>query len=134
MKKLFQHLFAKILVIPAIFSFALACCHPITAQASEYPSEYPEEHPQIQEQVFSHGQQSVIEESHVCAHADRGQTALQASTERYGLENVCQSIALFPAFSEQSLAVDSQFLALPRITGPPWDGKSIKAFLGVYRS
>lgn len=121
---------AKILVIPAIFGFALACCHPISAQASVHSEEYP----QIQEQVFSHGQQPVIEEGHACTHADRGQTALQAPTESLSLASAYQTVIGFSISSDQYLTVDSQFLVLPRITGPPWDGKSIKAFLGVYRS
>ena len=131
MDGLAQKLIAKILIIPAIFSFALACCHPLFAQAAE-PTDG---HVQIQEEISVAPAGLIIQESHQCDHA--------AHHEQIVAQTVNQKIVSDLAFTNSSLSaaafyqyptVYSSFITFPRITGPPWDGKSIKAFLGVYRS
>ncbi len=127
----FTKLFAKILVFPAIFSFALACCQPMFAQAAEASDGHIT---QIEETTL-HAGEVMIEEGHDCDHNDHhGQSSLQAPTQKLTADFAFSNVVPSPASFYQYPAVDSYFLAQPRITGPPWDGKSIKAFLGVYRS
>lgn len=126
----FTKLFAKILVFPAVLSFALACCEPIFVQAEEVNDTHAIQ-TQLQEEV-SHPH---VEEGHDCDHEEHhGQSALQAPTQKVATDLIFLSPLSSPISFYQYSNLDSQFLILPRITGPPWDGKSIKAFLGVYRS
>lgn len=130
MKTRLKGFFAKILIIPAIFSFALACCHPLFAEAAE-PIDG---HVQIQKEI-SITSGPVFQDSHHCNHSARHeQVAVQSSTRNIASDLVLASARVFAISFYQYPTVDSSFIALPRITGPPWDGKSIKAFLGVYRS
>jgi hypothetical protein len=124
-------LFAKILVFAAIFSFALACCEPIFTQAAE-PNDA---HIEVQSEHESHHSAVVIEEGHDCDHENHhGQSSLQAPTQKLTADFTASTAISSPASFYQYPTVDSYFLTHPRITGPPWDGKSIKAFLGVYLS
>lgn len=126
----FTKLFAKILVFPAVFSFALACCGPIFVQASKMSDSHTTQ-PHLEEKA-SH---SHVEEGHDCDHEEHhGQGALQAPTQKIAIDLVFLSPLSSPISFYQYSKLDSQSSTLPRITGPPWDGKSIKAFLGVYRS
>ncbi len=124
-------LFAKILVLPAIFSFALACCQPIFVLATEAN----DTHIEIRAEQESHAGETASEEGHDCDHEDHhGQNSVQASTQKLAAEFAFSSVVSSPASFYPYPTVDSHFLTRPRITGPPWDGKNIKAFLGVYRS
>ncbi len=124
-------LFAKILVLPAIFSFALACCQPMFAQAAEVNDGHIET--QIEE-TASHAGEVTIEEGHDCDHKDHHEQGALKPTQKLTTDFTFSSVISSPVSFYQYPTVDSYFLAQPRITGPPWDGKNIKAFLGVYRS
>ena len=124
-------LFAKILVLPAIFSFALACCQPIFVQAAE-PNDT---HIEVQSERESRNGEIIIEVGHDCDHEDHhGQSSLQAPIQKLATDFAFSNVVFSPASFYQYPIVDSHFITRPRITGPPWDGKNIKAFLGVYRS
>lgn len=125
-------LFAKILVLPAILSFALACCQPMFVQAAESNNTHIETRV---EEAASHPGELTIKEGHDCNHnAHHGQSSLQAPTQKLAADFAFSGFVPSPASFYQYPTVDSHFLVQPRITGPPWDGKNIKAFLGVYRS
>lgn len=75
------------------------------------------------------------EEGRDCDHEEHhGRSALQTPTQKITTDFVFLSSLPSPISFYQYSNLDSHFLTTPRITGPPWDGKSIKAFLGVYRS
>ena len=124
-------LFAKILVLPAIFSFALACCQPIFVQAAEPNGT----HIEVQFEQEPHVGELMVEEGHDCDHNDHHeQSSLRAPTQKLAADFAFSNVISSPASFYPYPTVDSHFLTRPRITGPPWDGKNIKAFLGVYRS
>lgn len=133
MYKLAQKLVTKILIIPVIFGFALACCQPLFAEAADSHDEVTVE---AQETIASSSSALTIQEGHHCDHAaHHEQSALQAPTQKTLFDVDSVDVSLSSDSSFQYTTIDSSFfVALPRITGPPWDGKSIKAFLGVYRS
>ena len=126
-------LFAKILVLPAIFSFALACCQPILVQAA--PSNDTHIETRAEQESHFHVDELMVEEGHYCDHeAHHGQSSLQAPTQKVAADFPFSNAESSPVSFYQYSTIDSHFLTQPRITGPPWDGKNIKAFLGVYRS
>lgn len=126
----FTKLFAKILVFPAVFSYALACCEPILVQAGEIGDTHT-----VQTRLEEEGSHPHGEEEKDCDHEEHhGQSALQTPTQKVATDLVSLSPLSSPISFYQYSNLDAQFVAFPRITGPPWDGKSIKAFLGVYRS
>lgn len=126
----FTKLFAKILVFPAVFSFALACCQPIFVQAGEIGDTHTAQTQLEEEASHPHG-----EEGKDCDHEEHHeQSALQTPTQKLATDLISLSYLSSSISFYQYPNLDSEFLVLPRITGPPWDGKSIKAFLGVYRS
>lgn len=132
MKALFQRAFAKILIIPAVFSFALACCQPVLAQAAQPVDGRVEAR---LEQTVKSKSELTLQEGHDCDHPEHHEeNVLQTPTKKITINLAFSSIVSSAASFYQYPTVDSYFVALPRITGPPWDGKSIKAFLGVYRS
>lgn len=129
MKRFSQRLFAKILVIPAAFSFIFSCCQPTLAQAAQ-PND---DHVRVQVENVLSIDGLTVEEGHHCEHTERTQAITQSSTKTTTID-LSFGLPSFIAVSNQHLSIADHFTALPRITGPPWDGKSIKAFLGVYRS
>lgn len=133
MNTLFQRAFAKILIIPGTFSFAFACCQPMFVQAAQ-PMDHHVGEVRLEETVASLSEPAV-QEGHDCDHPEHHeehvlQTPIQKITTDVAFSNIVSSVSSFYQYP----IADSYFAALPRITGPPWDGKSIKAFLGVYRS
>ncbi len=126
-------LFAKILVLPTIFGFALACCQPIFVQAVESNDTHIET--SAEQEPHSHVDGLMVEEGHDCDHDDHhGQSSLQAPTQKLAVDFAFSRAVSSSTSLYQYSTIDSHFLTQPRITGPPWDGKNIKAFLGVYRS
>lgn len=130
MKITAKRLFAKLLVIPAVFSFAVACCQPVFAQVSESHEDVAQT--QLQEIVTSNTLS--VEEGHHCDHGHHEQAAVRAPEQRLITDILSDGLSLAFVPSYQYSIIEPQVLTIPRITGPPWDGKSIKAFLGVYRS
>jgi hypothetical protein len=124
-------LFAKILFLPAIFSFALACCQPIFVQAAESN----DAHIETRAEQGSHVDELILEEGHDCDHEDHhGQSSVQAPTQKVATDLAFSNAVSSPVSFYHYSTVDCHFLIQSRITGPPWDGKNIKAFLGIYRS
>lgn len=125
-------LLAKILVFPAIFSFVLACCHPPVIETVGLN----DDHTQFQaaRQPIGTLSDTLIKDGSHCDHAEQGQMVVRVPAQKVTMDLSSPRLPSFVSISDQYPIEGNHFVVPPRITGPPWEGKSIKGFLGVYRS
>ena len=126
-----QKLIAKLVVIPALFSFVFTCCHPVMVQAAENLNIHQEQ----TEQSISSAFDLKIQGTHHCDHEKRTQEqTIQAPTQKVSVDFSLFKLHSALNFVQINPTVDLRLAARHPITGPPWIGKSIKGYLGVYRS
>lgn len=123
---------AKIVIIPAFFGFVSICCNPGGAQAATDVRITSSNHVQ----AVGHAHERAIKDAHHCNHKEEVQSraAIQAPTKKVNVDFVFISPLLSAPFFDKKPTTLSDFSIQNPLLGPPWEGKSIKGFLGVYRS
>lgn len=125
-----QQFLTKLLVTTSVFAFAVVCCSPLNGQTVSAS------HAQSETNLLSHSGDSYFQDAHPCDHNESEQ--VQGVVQKTVLSELTNVAALAStvnaAYLYQTPSLDSEFLWHPRLTGPPWDEKNIKAFLGVFRS
>ncbi len=126
-----QKLISKLIIVPAMLSFVFTCCHPMSVQAAEVKGVDQQDHAQL----VSHASDLEIHDAHHCDHEKKiqDQSAIQISSQKisFDLSFNTQSPLTFTLTNPRT---DLGIAVRAPITGPPWVGKHIKGFLGVYRS
>ncbi len=125
-----QQLFAKLLIIPAVFVFAVVCCSPVAHSFSITSTQ------QNVSDLSANSHPLSFQDAHHCDHDKKEQIqgAAQKTVRHIHTDLMLPESSLTPESLYQIPSKDPVSIAQARITGPPWDRKNIKGFLGVFRS